>query len=408
VALYDSATLLWNKDRNEEARLLFERMTQKYPHHEHAADAWYAIGRIFQERKEDQQAAMAYQRLATLFPRTQLARDGRWRQAWMAYRRSDFRRAEHLFATLAKSAPETPEGESALYWQARSADRLTQGAIASPLYRELLRRYPDGYYALWAEKRLKLPPSSLSPGTDGVVAAPILPLSLETHYRRSQELRVIGLLSLARQELDMVKGGIRHEPAATRFLLAEYSRVQGHATALRFALTLARTGHSNLTPYLYPHAYWETVSAQARAKQLDPYLVLALIRQESAFDPEAVSVAHAYGLMQLLPKTAARVRQVPSVSSASLVDPLFNVETGTSYLRQLLDLYDGSLFMAVAAYNAGEHAVDKWRVRYTAMEPDEFVESISFRETRNYVKQVLRNYHTYQRLYGAEAMKKEE
>jgi len=92
--------------------------------------------------------------------------------------------------------------------------------------------------------------------------------------------------------------------------------------------------------------------------------------------------------------------QAASVSPVSLVDPNFNVQAGTAYLRQLLDLYNGNQVMAVAAYNAGENAVEKWRVRYANLEPDEFVESISFRETRNYVKLVLRNYRMYRRLYG--------
>jgi soluble lytic murein transglycosylase len=112
--------------------------------------------------------------------------------------------------------------------------------------------------------------------------------------------------------------------------------------------------------------------------------------------------------MQLLPATAARVTSAPSVSATSLVDPDFNVEAGTAYLRQLLDLYDDNLIMAVAAYNAGENAVEKWRLRYPDLEPDEFVESISFRETRNYVKLVLRNYRTYRRLYDRGSGGKEE
>jgi soluble lytic murein transglycosylase len=399
AALYEWATLLWNKDRDDEARAVFERLTQRYPHHDKAAEAWYAIGRIFQERREDQRAVTAYQRLAALFPDTQLAHEGRWRQGWMAYHRGDFREAEGLFAALAKSASGTPEGESALYWQARAAEQLVQADKAQQLYRDLLRRYPDSYYTLWAEKRLNLSSSALQPGTDGPVPPPSLPRSLASHYHRSQELSAIGLLPLARRELDVVKEGTPHEPGFTRFLLAEYSRLQGYAAALRFALNLAKEGNGNWLRYLYPHAYWETVSAQAQAKRLDPYLVLALIRQESAFDPEAVSSARAYGLMQLLPETAARLTRASSVSPASLVDPDFNVQAGTAYLRQLLDLYNGNLFMAVAAYNAGENAVEKWRARYANLEPDEFVESISFRETRNYVKLVLRNYRTYRRLY---------
>lgn len=397
-ALQEWGTLLWNKDRDDEARSVFERLTQQYPRHDRAAEAWYAIGRIFQESKEDSRAAAAFQRLAALFPDNAQAREGRWRQGWMAYRRGDFRQAETLFAALARSAPDSPEGESALYWQARAAGQLGQTEKAAEIYRDLLQRYPDGYYAVWVEKRLQVPAPPLDPGAEGV-ASPPSSLLLNQHYRRSQELSAIGLLDLARRELDLAKEGTSHDPALTRFLLAEYGRLDGHAAALRLALSLDREGRGKWQRYLFPHAYWEIVSAQAQEKRLDPYLVLALIRQESLFDPEAVSPAQAYGLMQLLPATAARMTgSSPGVSS--LTTPAFNVRAGTKYLRQLLDLYDNNLIMAVAAYNAGEGAVDKWRTRYPGLAPDEFAESISYRETRNYVKLVLRNYRTYQRLYG--------
>jgi soluble lytic murein transglycosylase len=104
-----------------------------------------------------------------------------------------------------------------------------------------------------------------------------------------------------------------------------------------FAQSLAQENGGSWLRYLYPQAYWQTVSTQARTKQLDPYLVLALIRQESLFNPEAVSPAQAYGLMQLLPKTAARVTKESTVSPRSM-DPEFNIDAGTTYLRQLLDL----------------------------------------------------------------------
>ncbi|MGH7961650.1 MAG: tetratricopeptide repeat protein [Candidatus Binatia bacterium] len=401
AALQDWATLLWNKDRDDEARSVFERLTQQYPRHNRAAEAWYALGRIFQESKEDERAAAAFQRLATLFPDNALAREGRWRQGWMAYRRGDFQQAENVFAALARSAPDAPEGESALYWQARSAEKLGLREKATQGYRTLLQRYPDGYYALWAEKRLQVTPPPLDPGAARAVSPPSLPPRFDRHHRRSQELQALGLLSLARRELDVGKEGAPLDATLTRFLLAEYSRLDGHAAALRLAVSLDRKDPGNWRRYLFPHAYWDLVSTQAQQKGLDPYLVLALIRQESLFDPDAVSPAQAYGLMQLLPATAARMTgSSPGVSS--LTTPAFNIQAGTTYLRQLLDLYDNNLIMAVAGYNAGEKAVDKWRARYPGLAPDEFAESISYRETRNYVKLVLRNYRTYQRLYGKE------
>ena len=403
VALSRCATQLWNADRNDEALQLFERITQQYPRHSQAADAWYAIGRIYQERKNDAQATAAFDRLATLFPGSQLAREGRWRQAWMAYRRGDFADAGRRFAALARSSGGTPEGESAIYWQARALEQQGQPEQAAQSYRLLILRYPDSYYALLAEKRLGVSPSPLSGSDIDVEAAPPpMSVAVEVHYRKSLELRAIGLSGFSRRELDVVRDSTPREPAYNRFFLNEYDQVEGHHAALRFAQTLARSG-GNWTRYLYPQAYWTTVSEQSRTKRIDPYLVLALMRQESVFDPDAVSPAQAYGLMQLLPSTAARVAGMPAGTPLPLTDPQFNIETGTAYLRQLLDRYNGNTIQAIAAYNGGENAVDRWLKRYPGLAEDEFVEYISYRETRNYVKQVLKNYRTYQRVYGYES-----
>ena len=403
VALSRCATQMWNADRNDEALQLFERITQQYPRHSQAADAWYAIGRIYQERKADARATAAFERLATLFPGSQLTREGRWRQAWMAYRRDDFADAGQRFANLVRSAGNTAEGESALYWQARALEKLGQQATES--YRTIIQRYPDSYYASLAEKQLGISPSPLvGSGIDVETSVPPMSEPGVAHYQQSLELRAIGLFGFARRELDVVRDGTPREPAYNRFFLNEYDRVEGHHAALRFAQSLAREG-GNWIRYLYPQAYWSTVSDQARVKQLDPYLVLALIRQESVFDPDAVSPAQAYGLMQLLPTTAAKVAGVEAGTPLPLTDPQFNIETGTAYLRQLLDRYNGNTIQAIAAYNGGESAVDRWLKRYPGLAEDEFVEYISYRETRNYVKQVLKNYRTYQRLYGSESVR---
>lgn len=400
IAMFDWATLLWNKDRDEEARATFEQLTQQYPRHEKAAEAWYAIGRIWQEKREDSRAVAAYDRVASLFPGSQLAREGRWRQGWMAYRRKEYQQAEQIFATLAKASAGASEGESALYWQARSQGQQSLGEKADQSYRELLRRYPDGYYALLTEKRLNIIPSTLKLGPERSASPPPLSRRQDEHYQRSQELVGLGFPALARRELDVIKSNIPQDTAGSLFLLAEYSRMDGYAAALRYAQELSQANGGGWMRYLYPQAYWSTITTQAQPKGLDPYLVLALMRQESLFDPEAVSPARAYGLMQLLQKTAARVTRRESVSSSALMDPEFNINAGVSYLRQLLEQFSGNQVMAIAAYNAGENAVEKWRARYPDLESDEFVENISFRETRNYVKLVMRNYRTYRRLYG--------
>ena len=401
TALFRAATLLWNSDQDDEALALFERLTRQFPRHTQVADAWYAIGRIYQERKDDESAMAAFDRLATLFPQTQLAREGRWRQAWLAYRHKDFAVAETRFTTLARSAANTAEGESALYWQARTIEQQGRMDQAADLYRQIVRRYPDSYYTVWAEKRLGESPSPLPNSPYETSASPpaMSPIT-ESHYIKSLELRQLGLLGFAQQELDIVRENTPHDPAVVSFFLSEYPQVEGHHRALRFAQSLSRTS-GTLWHYLYPQAYWSTVSGQAQEKRLDPYLVLSIMRQESVFDPDVVSPAQAHGLMQLLPSTASRVSGITPETTLPLSDPTFNIQTGAAYLRQLLDRYSENFVLAIAAYNSGENAVDRWLRRYPGLAPDEFVEHISYRETRNYVRQVMKNYRTYLRMYGS-------
>lgn len=401
TALYRAATLLWNSDHDNEALAIFEQLTQQTPPHPQADDAWYAIGRIYQERKDDESATAAFERLATLFPRTQLARESRWRQAWLAYRRKDYALAENRFTALARSAANTAEGESALYWQARAIEHQGRTDQATDLYRQLLRRYPDSYYTGWAEKRLGEVPSPLPNFRYGIDAVPpaMSPVT-ESHYVKSLELRQIGLPGFAKRELDIVRENTPQDSLFSSFFLNEYAQVEGHHRALRLAQGLSRSS-GTLWSYLYPQAYWGTVNSQAQDKRLDPYLVLSIMRQESVFDPDAVSPAQAHGLMQLLPSTASRVSGITPETDLPLFDPTFNVQTGTTYFRQLLDRYRDNFVLAVAAYNSGEDAVDRWLRRYPGLAPDEFVEHISYRETRNYVRHVMQNYRIYLRIYGS-------
>jgi soluble lytic murein transglycosylase len=129
-----------------------------------------------------------------------------------------------------------------------------------------------------------------------------------------------------------------------------------------------------------------------------------MIRQESLFDPQALSPASAFGLMQLLPSTAGREAKrmgIPSPASENLFDPDLNIMLGTQHLKGLLQLYSDNVVKAVAAYNAGKNAVDRWEREISASDEEEFIERITYRETRLYVKLVLRNYRIYKELYGS-------
>ena len=147
-------------------------------------------------------------------------------------------------------------------------------------------------------------------------------------------------------------------------------------------------------------AYLPTIRTYA-GTELDPYLAAAIIREESHYNVRAVSPVGALGLMQLMPATAERVARRLGVSldnRDALLSRETNIMLGVTYLEQLLKRFEGKPMYAVAAYNAGPNAVSAWIQEHGAKEPDEFVESIPYRETRLYVKRVLRSYRQYQRL----------
>jgi len=173
--------------------------------------------------------------------------------------------------------------------------------------------------------------------------------------------------------------------------------------ALKRALPYAATASikSSPLPYwriLFPEPYWSAIKEEAAKNNLDPYLVASLIRQESEFNPSAISPANAYGLMQLLPsvgRALAHQEGITGFQTYQLLDPATNIRLGTRYLRQTLNKFGGVTEYALAAYNAGDERVVDWQAAGPYQGIDEFVESIPFTETREYVESILRNIEMY-------------
>jgi soluble lytic murein transglycosylase len=152
---------------------------------------------------------------------------------------------------------------------------------------------------------------------------------------------------------------------------------------------------------LFPQPYWGDLVEDSQRNGLDPYLVASLIRQESEFNAGAVSHANAYGLMQLLPsvgKAAARKSGLKGFSTNQLLNPNTNIQLGTLNLKQVLDRFGGQVEYALAAYNAGDVPVRQWMASGEYKDIPEFVESIPYTETREYVQAILRNREMYRAL----------
>jgi soluble lytic murein transglycosylase len=157
---------------------------------------------------------------------------------------------------------------------------------------------------------------------------------------------------------------------------------------------------------IFPVAHWDTIRRHATERRLDLYLVTALVAQESTFQADVVSSANAVGMMQLLPSTGrqyARKVGVAGFTPAALTDPDTNVRLGTAYLSDLLARYGNDAAPALAAYNAGESRVDRWRAERPGIPRDEFIDDIPFPETQNYVKRIIGTAEDYRLLYGPAA-----
>jgi soluble lytic murein transglycosylase len=394
-ALFRLGSSAWNRDDDETALRLLGLYARQYPRGAQAAEAVYAIARIHQEAQHWELAAGEFANLVKLYPKSSLAPEARFRVAWCQYRAGNRSRAAALFGEIAEGG--SAERASALYWKARASGNESD-------YENLLQEFPENYYSSLAEQRLGRKPGSTLVGRlppAASVATEASCTSRDFHLVRFDEFKAMRLLGFARGELGAYENGVS---GCDAFLIRSWLEVGGYRQSVGRAIRGGGCGlDSPWFRFCYPLGFWDVVRRETAERTLDPYLVASLIRQESLFDTEARSSANALGLMQLLPATGERTAAElgrRDFRAERLFDPAENVMLGTSYLRKLLDRYGGNLPRALAAYNAGENAVDKWQRRYTDVEDDEFVESISYRETRGYVKRVLQNRRIYQALYA--------
>jgi len=229
-------------------------------------------------------------------------------------------------------------------------------------------------------------------------------------YQKAQLLGNGGLIELAARELQAAASEENGWWAApeTAHLYQENQRydrgieVMKRAFPNYFAVDIPALPRSYWEA-LFPRAYWTDLKRFSVRNELDPFLVASLVRQESEFNAGAVSHANAVGLMQLLPKTGklvAKQENLRHFNANQLLTPGVNLQLGTRYFRSMVNKFGGSFEYALAAYNAGSDRVEDWLAEGKYRDPQEFVESIPFTETREYVQAILRNASVYRQLYG--------
>ncbi|MCU1302595.1 MAG: Lytic transglycosylase, catalytic [Candidatus Sulfotelmatobacter sp.] len=372
---------------------------------------------------EYDQALDAFRESQQRFPTGARASYVHWKAAWLTLRQGRNEDAKKAFEEQIALYPSGGEIPAALYWRARLAEEDNDPAMASAFYQKLSDRFRNFYYAELARQRMKHLPSAASkemqqyplldrvpPLQSDVKITDSEPPADELHVQKAELLGNGGLVDFAVRELQAAAAanGGSWGPAETAQLYVEtghYNQaieVMKHSTPNYFALDIPDLPRKYWEA-LFPKAYWSDLKRSSAANGLDPYLVASLIRQESEFNPSAVSRANAVGLMQLLPKTGkvvAREVKMRRYNASQLYTPAVNMQLGTRYFRGMVDKFGGSFEYALAAYNAGSDRVEEWLGQGKYRDPQEFVESIPFTETREYVQAILRNASVYKQLYG--------
>jgi soluble lytic murein transglycosylase len=412
------------RDRPSEAQMIaaVESAVARAPDSHWSESALFLAGNYYWVQLDRDRAASYYKRLSDNFPTAADALPAQWRFTWAA----TLKRQPDATADLAEHLRRFPGSQfspDVLYWLGRLSEEAGNPALARTYYAKLLERFPQNYFATTAVKRLRA--LGGGPAADADILATIppvppalplgdtIPAAAASRQIRADALRSIGFDASAELELHAAYAATG-EP---RLLLeaAQEALNAGHVGA---AIVTIRQIYPQLEwrPFgQVPREVWLTAYAmpfqslivtRSTTAGVDPMLTAGLIRQESAYDPEAHSHANAFGLMQLLPKTARRFAKQAKVrfSTPMLFEPDYNIHLGTIYFAGLQRDF-GSVESALAAYNAGEDRVAFWTSGQNYREPAEFVDSIPFTETREYVEIVTRNADIYRKLYGSQPVR---
>jgi soluble lytic murein transglycosylase len=397
---------------------ILAQMIKQFPTSRWLEEALYSGGNMYLLIHDAQQAIYHYTTLVEMFPNSTYAPSAHWRAAWMNYRLRNYSEAARLMDEQIQRYGGGLEIPSAIYWRGRIyEDEEHNPGQAVNYYQTLASTYVNYYYAEVARQRLSALGTQPSVAPSPVLSA-VKPIDVPelSEALPENEPHLIKARLLANAALNEYIGPeIQASPTSDEWgALAQAQIFASYGENTRALQSLKHSGISffalpmdQVPPIywqlLFPKTYWPDLVSNSERNGLDPYLVASLIRQESEFNPGAVSRANAYGLMQLLPsvgKSLARRQGMKSFKTAQLLNPSTNLQLGTVNLKQVIDRYGGQLEYALAAYNAGDVPVRQWMAENNYKDITEFVESIPYTETREYVQAILRNRQMYRALYS--------
>ena len=395
------ARALWTADQLHEGRnelLALLQGPQGAPTNPHLLiDVHWLLANMSLEEKDYISALISFDRAR----RVKGARDRiyervYWSLGWTHYMIEDYTKAAEAWEEAQDTVPGLSFQRKVQFWRGKAHFLNREFAQATALWAKLAEEDAFGYYGIVAHLEMQRP----------MVAIHQVSPKPGVQINTLDWLIYLGENRVAKDFLKSVQGNYRDTREIVE-LLPYYPLANWHEGGIFKFATLESNQKGRVSKMLshvvFPTPYREEIRAAARKYALPVELIFAIARQESAFNPTARSPSDAFGLMQLLPTTAKKMAREGRVSYSDfedLYDVATNVTLGSHLLRKLSNAFGGNFVSIVGSYNAGSANIRKWfKARYRK-DPLEFIETIPYRETRNYVKYVYRNYVTYQRLLG--------
>jgi len=365
---------------------------------------------------EIKKAQFWWDRLLKKFPKHRLAPKSAWRLAWSHKQKNNIKKALlYLKRGLNTRIFNSEMQAKMLYWQGKFLQESGQTDLAEKSFKRLILHKPNTYYGMRLLSEKNIPESILSvvkTRKSKLYAKPEKPISQKTKelLNRTEFLFDIDEPEQAVRELFAGLGNYKDSTKNwhVSHLLHRrgefYSLLRIVANYYLPHLVTHEVGEFPLWELAYPRPYWPQLKSFSRKAGIDPYFALAIMREESHFNPRALSSSKAMGLMQLMPATAkhvARKKNIELKKKEDIYNPELNTLLGTLYLGGLSERFKSELIYTAGSYNAGPHNMLKWIKRWKGKPLDAFVEQIPFNETKNYVKRVYLSYKLYKQIYSS-------
>lgn len=399
----------------DEAIRAYLDYAQRFPRRRLASEAMWKSAWLYEETNRPETALQIYRQLRRLFESSAYGKEAAFREGFTLYRLSRYKEAEQVFAAISAKNWKDTHLNRARYWLALCKEAQGDSMAAQKLRLQLAGELWDDYYtmkcyllnktqidsALQVIKKFKATPNPFSDNKGGY-------MNLLGSFNEALQVGELLGKEFALIALSDVKLTVR-----TRedwIALAElYKKLGAYGLAYRTYDFIDRrffpaTPYSD-KPFMikerFPFYYDALVEKYGARYNIEKEYVLAVMKQESVYRPDAHSAANAYGLMQLIPPTAKEMAKMAGLrfsDGRQLFDPEINIHLGCLYLRQLHRQLGEQKEHVLAAYNAGPHRVVRWRDIPGSEQMDVFIENIQFMETRDYVRRVMKNYWAYKLL----------